>query len=105
MPTRRSTRPRDAMGVGLAALNKLAGAGLIDRLKLRKPTERAVYEATRTGFRAVGAANRRFAATGQSRTHGSAERPAAPPERALFDLTPTDEQAMIVQASAEFAAE
>ena len=108
MSTRRSTRPRDAMGFGLAALNKLAGAGVIDRLKLRKPTERAVYEATRTGFRAVGAANRRFAATGPTGpagTRGPAERPAAAPQRALFDLTPTDEQAMIVQASAEFAAE
>lgn len=108
MPTRRSTRPRDAMGLGLAALNKLAGAGLIDRLGLRKPAERAVYQATRTGFRAAGAANRRFAATRTPGAHtpgASAERPTPAPERELFDLTPSDEQAMIVQATSQFARE
>ncbi len=98
----RFTRGRDAMGVGLAALNRLAGTAAIDRLRLRKPVERAVYEASRAGFRAAGAANRRFAAAQQ---RGAPERPAAGADRALFDLTPTDEQKMIVEATAEFAAE
>jgi alkylation response protein AidB-like acyl-CoA dehydrogenase len=98
----RSKRRRDVMGVGLAALNKLASTEIIDRLKLRKPTERAVYEASRGGFRAVGAANRAFAVAKQ---RGSAERPSSAPRRDLFDLTPTDEQKMIVEATSEFAAE
>ena len=98
----RNTRGRDVMGVGLAALNKLAGAGAIDRLRLRKPAEKVVYEASRTGFKGLGAANRAFASVQQRRTP---QRPASSPDRGLFDLTPTDEQTMIVAATSEFAAE
>lgn len=98
----RNTRGRDVMGVGLAALNKLAGAGAIDRLRLRKPAEKAVYEASRTGFKTLGAANRAFASV-QQRTRP--ERLANSGERSLFDLTPTDEQKMIVAATTDFAAE
>jgi alkylation response protein AidB-like acyl-CoA dehydrogenase len=98
----RNTRGRDVMGVGLAALNKLAGAGAIDRLRLRKPAEKIVYETSRTGFKTLGAANRAFASVQQRRTP---QHPANSPERGLFDLTPTDEQTMIVAATSEFAAE
>jgi alkylation response protein AidB-like acyl-CoA dehydrogenase len=89
------------MGVGLAALNKLASARAIDRLRLRKPLEKTVYEASRTGFKTLGAANRAFT-TVQARN--KPERPKAA-ARDLFDLTPTDEQKMIVEATREFAAE
>jgi alkylation response protein AidB-like acyl-CoA dehydrogenase len=89
------------MGVGLAALNRLAGVGALDRLRLRRPIERAVYEASRTGFKTAAAANRAFSA---ARTRSAAERPAPSGDRGLFDLTPTDEQKMIVDATAEFAA-
>ena len=98
----RGRSARDAMGLGLAALNRLASAPVIDRLRLRKPMERAVYQASRTGFKTVGAANRAFTAVQKRR---SAERPATPKERSLFDLEPTDEQKMIVEATREFAAE
>ncbi|PZS20433.1 MAG: butyryl-CoA dehydrogenase [Pseudonocardiales bacterium] len=98
----RNTRGRDVMGAGLAVLNKLAGAAAIDRLRLRKPAEKAVYQASRTGFRALGAANRAFTA-GQQRS--SAERPARAQDSGLFDLEPTDEQKLIVAATSEFAAE
>jgi alkylation response protein AidB-like acyl-CoA dehydrogenase len=98
----RNRRGRDAMGVGLAALNRLAGVQLIDRLKLRKPIERAVFEGSKAGFRTVGAANRTFAAAKQ-RNHP--ERPGRAPARDLFDLTPTDEQLMIAEATRKFAAE
>jgi alkylation response protein AidB-like acyl-CoA dehydrogenase len=90
------------MGVGLAALNRLAGVAAIDRLKLRRPIERAVYRGSRAGFRGVGAANRTFAAVQQ---RGKPERPGTAAGRDLFDLTPTDEQQMIVDATREFAAE
>ena len=93
------------MGYGLAALNKLAGVGVIDRLGLRKPLERAVYQSSKAGFRAVtsvGAANRKFVAATR---RGQAERPRTSSGSGLFDLTPTDEQKMIVEATAEFAAE
>jgi alkylation response protein AidB-like acyl-CoA dehydrogenase len=90
------------MGAGLAALNRLAGIRAIDKLRLRKPVERAVYEGAKAGFRTVGAANRTFA---RVQGRGSAARPGQAPGRDLFDLTPTDEQQMIVAATQEFAAE
>ncbi|HEV7193437.1 MAG TPA: acyl-CoA dehydrogenase family protein [Jatrophihabitantaceae bacterium] len=97
----RPTRGRDAMGVGLAALNKIASARAIDRLRLRKPLEKTIYEASRTGFKTVGAANRAFSA---AQARNKPERPASS-SRDLFDLTPSDEQKMIVEATREFAAE
>jgi alkylation response protein AidB-like acyl-CoA dehydrogenase len=90
------------MGVGLAALNRLAGVAVLDKLKLRRPIERAVFEGSRAGFRTVGVANRTFAAVQQ---RGKPERPGTAGGRDLFDLTPTDEQQMIVDATREFAAE
>jgi hypothetical protein len=90
------------MGVGLAALNRLAGVSAIDKLKLRKPIERAVYEGSKAGFRGVGVANRTFA-TVQKR--GKPHRPGPAAGRDLFDLTPSDEQKMIVEATRDFAAE
>src|SRR3954454_7325481 len=98
----RNRRGRDAMGVGLAALNRLAGVPVIDKLKLRKPIEPAVFEGSKAGFRGVGAANRRFTAV---KKRNQPERPGTAPARDLFDLTPTDEQKMIVDATREFAAE
>jgi alkylation response protein AidB-like acyl-CoA dehydrogenase len=41
---------RDVIGVGVALLNRLAKSRTIDRFGLRKQTERAVFEATKTGF-------------------------------------------------------
>ncbi|MCW2658264.1 MAG: butyryl-CoA dehydrogenase [Jatrophihabitans sp.] len=98
----RNRRGRDAMGVGLAALNRLAGVAVIDKLKLRGPIETAVFKGSRVGFRSVGVANRRFAAV---QKRGKPERQHTSGDRGLFDLTPTDEQKMIVDATREFAAE
>ena len=98
----RNQRGRDAMGVGLALIRRLAASPVVDRLRLRKPAERAVFEASKLGFRTLGAVNRRFAAV-QSRS--SAQRPSRPPGSDLFDLTPSDEQRMIGDAATEFAAE
>ena len=98
----RNRRGRDAMGVGLAALNRLAGVGVIDKLNMRKRVERAVFQGTKAGFRGVGVANRTFAAM---QKRNAPERPGKAAGRDLFDLTPTDEQKMIVEATREFAAE
>ena len=98
----RNRSGRDAMGAGLSALNKLAGTGLLDRFKARKPAERAVFEASKAGFRAVATANRTFA---KAKGGAKPERLAGSGSTGLFDLTPTDEQKMIVEATAEFAAE
>ncbi len=98
----RNRSGRDAMGAGLSALNKLAGTGLLDRFKARKPAQRAVFEASKAGFRAVTTVNRTFAA---AKGGAKPERLAGSGSTGLFDLTPTDEQKMIVEATAEFAAE
>ncbi len=98
----RSRLARDPMAAGLAVLNRLAGVRALDRFGLRKPVERGVYQATRTGFRTAGAASRTFTA---ARRQLAPARLSASGRRALFDLTPTDEQRMIQQAAREFAAE
>ncbi|HVV25241.1 MAG TPA: acyl-CoA dehydrogenase family protein [Pseudonocardiaceae bacterium] len=90
------------MSAGLALLNQLAGTRLLDRLGLRTPVRKAVYQATKTGFRTAAAANRTFRAAGRI---GKPARLPAGAERTLFDLTPTDEQQMIADAVTEFAAE
>ncbi|HEY4018621.1 MAG TPA: acyl-CoA dehydrogenase family protein [Pseudonocardiaceae bacterium] len=90
------------MGIGIALLNKLAGAPLLDRLGLRKPVEKAVYEATRTGFRTAAAAGRSFAAVQRV---GKPSRPATDSIPDLFDLTPTEDQQLIRDTVAEFASE
>ncbi len=98
----RNTKGRDAMGAGLAALNKLAATGLLDRFKARKPAERVLFEASKAGFRTVAAANRTFSSVKKG---GKPARLSGTPASGLFDLEPSEEQKMIVEATREFAAE
>ena len=71
----RNRRGRDAMGLGLAALNKLAGSTAIDRLRLRKPTERAAYEASRVGLPGPRRDQPRLRRGAEARARPSARRP------------------------------
>ncbi|MFC6159416.1 acyl-CoA dehydrogenase family protein [Kribbella jiaozuonensis] len=93
---------RDAIGVGVALLNKLARSRAIDRFGLRKPAERAVFEATKTGFRTAGAVSRRFSAV--SKLAAPSRLPAAR-GTGRFDLTPTEDQQMMVEVVRDFAAD
>ncbi len=94
--------PRDVLGYGLAALNRVAGSPVLDRLGLRKRAEQVAFQASKTGFRVAGAASRGFSsAQGLSKP---ARLPASKPSD-LFDLTPDDEQQMIVETVAAFASE
>lgn len=93
---------RDAMGIALAVLNRIAGARLVQRFGLNKPIERGVFHATRTGFRTLGAATRSFQSVQQL---GKPARLPSVPERGLFDLTPDEDQQMIRDTVAEFANE
>ena len=99
--TGRSNR-RDALGMGVAVINKLAGVRALDRFGLRKPTERVVFEATRTGFRTLGAISRGLPVGTVARK--PARLPAAA-SRGRFDLTPTEDQQTMVEVVSEFAAE
>jgi alkylation response protein AidB-like acyl-CoA dehydrogenase len=93
---------RDPMGIGLAVLNRIASSPMVDRLKLRSSTEKAVYQGAKSGFRAAGAASRTF-----NRVKGSGKptRLARTGDTGVFDLTPTEDQSMIVGVIKEFAAE
>ena len=48
------------MGLGLKALNSIAASEVVERLGLRKPASRLVYQATRNGSKAAGNAGRFF---------------------------------------------
>lgn len=95
-------RKRDAMGLGLAALTRLAGSKAIDRVGLRGPVQNLVTTGTRNGFRAAGAATRSFTSVQRL---GKPARLAKPDDRGLFDLTPDEDQKLIVETVSEFAAE
>jgi alkylation response protein AidB-like acyl-CoA dehydrogenase len=92
----------DPMAAGLAVLNRLAGSAMLDRLRLRSSAERAVYHGARGGFTVATKAGRAFARRGGG---GSPSRPTTAPVRGVFDLTPTDDQDMIVGVVRELAAE
>ncbi|MDQ6836325.1 MAG: acyl-CoA dehydrogenase family protein [Actinomycetota bacterium] len=89
------------MAVGLRALNKVASSGAIDRLGLRDPAVRFLHQASKTTGRTAARAGRTFAAAQRL------SRPARQPSvrrSDLFDLTPSDEQAMLRDSTREFAA-
>ncbi|MCW2750168.1 MAG: butyryl-CoA dehydrogenase [Aeromicrobium sp.] len=93
---------RDPMDIGLAVLNRIASSPIVDRLKLRSTTEKAVYQGAKSGFRAAGAAGRTF-----KRVKGSGKptRLGRTSDSGVFDLTPTEDQTMIFGVITEFAAE
>ncbi|HEY3002969.1 MAG TPA: acyl-CoA dehydrogenase family protein [Kribbellaceae bacterium] len=99
-------RGRDAIGMGVAMLNRLAKSKTLDRLGLRKQAERVVFEGTKTGFRTAGAISRNFAAAQKAaaRAGGPARLPAAKGS-GRFDLTPTEDQQLVTTVVTEFAQE
>lgn len=97
-----SQESRDAIGLAVAAVNRLAQSELLDRVGLRKQAEQAVYTTTRSGFRVATAAGRTFARAGR-RTAGA--RPASAESRGVFDLTPTEDEGMLLEVVRELASE
>ena len=70
------------MGLGLRALNRLAGLELIDRVGLRELAERLVYRGTENGFKAANAAGRtlrRLREARPARAPDAGKRPALRP--------------------------
>ncbi len=90
------------MGLGLRAINRIAGSALMDRLGLRKPAEQVLYHGSRLGFRGAGTLARGLGATTKLLKPA---RLADGASSGLFDLTPTDEQQMLRDAAASFASE
>jgi alkylation response protein AidB-like acyl-CoA dehydrogenase len=91
-----------AMGIGLRGLNWLAGSDLLDRIRIRKGVERALFQGTKQGFRTATAAGRTFSA---AQKLGKPARQSRSKSKGLFDVTPDDEQAMFQEAGRAFAAD
>ncbi|HEX5762259.1 MAG TPA: acyl-CoA dehydrogenase family protein [Solirubrobacterales bacterium] len=91
-----------SMGFGLRTLNRLAGSDLLDRIRVRKQVERALFQGTKQGFRSAAAAGRSFKA---AQKLGKPARQKTAKPKTLFDLTPDDEQQMFQEAVREYAAE
>ncbi len=97
-----SREKQDPIGFAVAALNRLAQAPALDRFGLRRPAERVVFEATRSGFRTAGAVSRRFS---RAKVSGRPTRAPAAAATGSFDLTPTEDEQMLVDVVRELAAE
>lgn len=93
---------RDIQGLGLSVLNRVAGSKAMDSLGLRKPAEQALYQASRAGFKAASMANRQFRNVSKL-VSPSRMQPQSSGD--LFDLRPSDEQAMMQEAARRFAEE
>ncbi len=98
-----SSESRDPIGFAVAALNRLAQSELIDRVGLRKQAEQVVYSATRNGFRTATAAGRAFSRQGKRGADGV--RVPVAKATGLFDLTPSEDEQMLVGVVTEFAAD
>jgi hypothetical protein len=89
-----------SMGLGLRTLNRLASSELLDRIGIRKQVERIVYTTSKNGFRTATAAGRTFKAAQQL---GKPARQSTGKPKALFDITPDEEQQMFQEAVRDFA--
>ena len=98
-----STESRDPIGLAVAALSRVAQSDLLDRIGLRKQAEQTVFTVTRTGFRTATSAGRAFAR--QGRRGAAGVRPDDAPRPGVFDLTPTEDEQMLVDVVTEFADE
>jgi alkylation response protein AidB-like acyl-CoA dehydrogenase len=90
------------MTITLRALNKVASSDAIDRFGLRDPAVRLLHGATKTGARTAATAGRTFAAA--QRLSRPARQPRAR-QSDLFDLNPSEEQAMLRDSVRDFAIE
>ncbi|GAB3867116.1 acyl-CoA dehydrogenase family protein [Nocardioides maradonensis] len=94
---------RDPIGILVAGLSKLAQSDLIDKVGLRKQTEQAVFSVTRSGFKTMTNASRTFSKKGKKGAPGA--RPAPTAGTGPFDLTPSEDEQMLVDVVSDFADE
>jgi alkylation response protein AidB-like acyl-CoA dehydrogenase len=93
---------RTATDIGLALITPIVGQEFLDRYNLRDPLNRGLKYGVKQVFSAAGAANRQF-----KRVKGAPSGPTRLKKSGAdyFDLTPDDEQKMIVDTVCEFAEE
>ena len=88
------------IGFSLRHINRLAGSDLLDRIRLRKQVERALFQTTKNGFRTATVAGRTFQA---AQKLGKPARQKKGKSAGLFDLGLDDEQQMFQEAGRAFA--
>ncbi len=93
---------RSATDLGLALVTPLVGQEFLDRYNLRGPLNRGLKYGVKQVFSVAGAASRQF-----KRVSGNQSGPTRLKKSGsdYFDLTPDDEQQMIVETVGEFADE
>jgi len=101
MPTQQQQNLADrGMAAGLRAMNWLASSELVERIGLRQPAERLIYNGSKGSFRAATTAGRTFRAAARL---GRPARQSKVGSGDLFDLTPTDEQRLLTESMRDFA--
>ncbi len=97
---------RTAIDIGMALLTPIMGQEFLDNYNLRGPLNRSIKYGVKHGFSVAGASTRQF-----KRVQGIGKAPtrlsSSGSEKGsdYFDLTPDDDQKMIVETVAEFAEE
>jgi alkylation response protein AidB-like acyl-CoA dehydrogenase len=98
-----SSESRDPIGYLVAGLNRMAQSDLLDRFGIRKQTEQTVFTVTRGGFKVATNAGRTFKRAG-SRGKSGVRVPSAQ-SRGVFDITPSEDEQMLVDVVSEYAEE
>ena len=108
------TIKRDATGAVMRALTRFTGSDIAQKYGLSDKIDRVAYESTKGGMRTLGAINRQFKKSKGSGkpvrleaqgSEGDASTEPKKPAKVVFDLTPTEDQEMLVSAVREFAEE
>ncbi|HEX4471228.1 MAG TPA: acyl-CoA dehydrogenase family protein [Nocardioides sp.] len=98
-----SGESRDPIGYAVAAMSRLAQSDLLDRVGLRRQAEQTVFTVTRGGFRTATTAGRAFARAGKRGRAG--RRATTATARGVFDLTPTEDEQLLVDVVTDLAAD
>ncbi|MEJ4111953.1 acyl-CoA dehydrogenase family protein [Corynebacterium kroppenstedtii] len=114
---------RDAMGTAMRLLTRVTGSAFAAKYGLNERIDRITYESTKSGMKSLGAASREFKRVTSGRSpirlpfvgvgdgkkvgdqapDAQAEEKAVDARKVLWDLTPDDDQEMIVDTIKEFA--
>src|ERR1700730_17690935 len=93
---------RTGIDITLALLTPLVGQEFLDKYRLRDPLNRGLRYGTKTIFSTAGAASRQFKRVQNLRSGPTRLKSSG---KDFYDLTPDDEQKMIVETLADFAEE
>lgn len=90
----------DPMGSGISSLRRLSQSRLVNALHLHKPLEKLVFHGTKYSINSL------ESVSGKSKNKKNAQRTGASDSgKALFDLTPTEDQQMFCDAVSRLAAD